>query len=453
MNNKKRTPADRFTKLYLTILFCFCFYLFFPISYAASLDLAGAISLAQKNDAEYKAKVLESLAKNADGWAMISAMGPQVLASAKMMRSRIVYSPEETAEVDGQRLRFGNDSRSVILNQPLFHSEKIFQAKRGICEIDIAEKEQRKAREELTVHVVDQYFAVLAAQNELSLARAKLEILESQQKQALASHDLGLEEQADLFDVQARYASTEALLAVQEAKVVEAREGLAELLGEAIPGELTDFVAESSFSLPQNDGEYWVQQAKKQNVDAQLSRLQMKAARIDEQVEAGRFLPNLSFFVEYERTIPEDDLGGYGYDKERTDYGIKLEMELLSGGRDLAEMKAHEHRYQASRQRLLAVERRVASQITSTWNGLQRNLETIEAYEKAVVANKKSLAVKEANYKEGLQPMLDLLNVQRDFFIVSNRYQNAKYDYVTALVHFKQLVGELDGFENLLKLE
>ncbi len=39
-----------------------------------------------------------------------------------------------------------------------------------------------------------------------------------------------------------------------------------------------------------------------------------------------------------------------------------------------------------------------------------------------LAANKKSLQIKEANFNEGLQTMLDVLNVQRDYFVVSNRY-------------------------------
>ena len=90
-----------------------------------------------------------------------------------------------------------------------------------------------------------------------------------------------------------------------------------------------------------------------------------------------------------------------------------------------------------------AAERRISRQVRSTWDALQRTLETVQAYKKAAAANKKSLEIKEANFEEGLQSMLDVLNVQRDYFIVSNRYQNARYDYATLVYRFKQLVGDL----------
>lgn len=108
---------------------------------------------------------------------------------------------------------------------------------------------------------------------------------------------------------------------------------------------------------------------------------------------------------------------------------------------------ASKKRYKAAKQRIIATQRSVARQTTSTWHTLQRILVSIEAYKKAVDANKKSLQIKEANFKEGLQTMLDVLNVQRDYFVVSNRYQNARYDYATTLIHFKQLVGTLGNVE------
>lgn len=438
--NQHKQPIKR--SFYIITVCCFsCIHAPFCVS---ALDLATAISLAQKNDANYQAKTLETQAKNADGWALIAAMGPQVMISGKIMRSRLDYSPDEIAELEAQHLSFDDDTASVILNQPLLDMEKIYQARRGGCEIDIAEMEQRKAHEELVVQVVERYFALLAAQNGLELAQAKLDILKRQQKTALASHDLGLGEQSDLFDIQARYATTTATLAIQEAEVVAARESLAELLGAPIHEELKDLEPASTFSLPEKDEEYWLQQAKEKNVDAKLSRLHSEAARLEGKIGAGRFLPALSFFVEYERKTPANDLSGYGWDRERTDYGLKLEMELLSGGRDLADFTAREHRYKASRRQLLATERNINRQIRSTWNGLQKRIDSINAYRQAVIANKKSLEIKEANYEEGLQSMLDVLNVQRDYFIVSNRYQNARYDYATALIRFKQLAGDLN---------
>ena len=452
MVRKKENPVRQSINPYCMGVAFFCFCLLFAGSNASGLDLATAISMAQENDADFKAKSFEAQAKNADGWALIAAMGPRVAVSGKIMRSRLDYAPEDIAELEAQHLKFNDDSASIILDQPLLDMEKIYRARRGACEMDIAEMDLRKAREELIVRVVERYFSLLAARNALSLAQSKLDILENQQQRASTGHELGLGEQSDLFDIQARYATTSAILAVQEAKVVDAREALAEMLGEAIPGELADLAPESSFSLPHNDEAHWLQQAKKQNVDVRLSRLHTEAARLDGKIGAGRFLPALSFFVEYERTSPDNDLNGYGWDRERTDFGLKLEMELISGGRDFAEFKAREHRYKASRQRLLGTERSITRQIQSTWNTLLRNLETIQAYQKATMANKKSLAVKEANYKEGLQSMLDVLNVQRDYFIVSNRYQNARYDYATTLIRFKQLTGDLNGAETPLML-
>lgn len=420
----------------------------------SALDIATALRIAQKNDARFKGEQLDAEAKNADGWAQVASLGPRLMVSGKLMRSSLDYSPEDIAELEERHLNFNDDDDvAVILEQPLIDLEKIYRARRGSCEMDIAAMELKKAREQLVVRVVERYFAQLSAQDELKLANAKLQILESQLETARTSHTLGLEDQSALYDILARYETTKAISAVQEAKLVDAKEALAETLGEPVQEDLKGLDEENSFSDSLGDDfDYWLQFAKEHNVDCAISRLQSEAARLDGKVSAGRFLPALSFFVEYERTSPDDDLNGYGWERDRTDYGVKLQMELLSGGRDLADFVAKKTRYKAAKQRIIATQRSVARQTTSTWNSLQRILVSIEAYKKAVDANKKSLQIKEANFKEGLQTMLDVLNVQRDYFVVSNRYQNARYDYATTLIHFKQLVGTLGGVESDLLL-
>ncbi len=427
-------------------------WLLFAGSSAFGLDIATALTMAEQNDAYFKAKIMDSQAKNADGWALVAAMGPRVAVSGKLMRSRLDYSPEEIAELEERHLTFNDDEATLSLDQPLFDLEKIYRARRGGCEMDIAAMEQEKAREELIVRVVERYFSLLSAQDELDLANSKLQILESQLHTALASHDLGLGDQSDLFDSQARYEATRALLALQEAKLVDAREALSELLGVPVLGELEGLDAERFFAPPENDFDYWLKFAGEHNVDCRLSRLQAEAARLDGKIGSGRFLPSLSFFVEYERASPENDLNGYGWERERTDYGLKLQMELVSGGRDLADVVARDYRYKASQQRVIAIQRSIVRQTRSTWSSLQRILESIQAYEKAVAANKRSLQIKEAGYQEGLQTMPDVLNVQKDYFVTSNKYQNARYDYVITWTKFKQLVGDLVDIEADLEL-
>jgi outer membrane protein len=421
-------------------------------THSFALDILTAIELAEQNDANYRARVQESLAKNADGWSLVAAMGPRLMVSGKMMRSRLDYSPEEIADLEERHLGFNDQGANITLDQPLLDMEKIYRARRGGCEMDIAALEQEKAREELMVLVVERYFHILSVQDSLELANAKLKLLKRQLEMAGEGHDLGLGDQADLYDIQARFDTTRAVAALEEGKLVDARAALEELMGQPIVESLAGIEGDRVFELPENEFEHWLQRAKKHNVDIRLSSLHSEAARLDGKIGAGRFLPALSFFAEYDSASPDNDISGYGWDRERTDYGLKLQMELLSGGRDLADFAAREHRYKASRQQIVAVRRAVLRKTEASWNRLERLLEATLAYKKAVDANERSLTIKEANYQEGLQTMLDVLNVQRDFFVVSNRYRSARYDYMTSLIQFRQLVGDLETVKVDLKV-
>ncbi len=426
--------------------------LLFVFESADALDLSTAMTMAEQNAPHFKARVMDSRAKNADGWSQVAIMGPRVAVTGKIMRSRLNYSPEDVAGLESQDIRFKDDEATLSLNQPLLDLEKINRARRGSCEMDIAAMELEKAREELVVLVVERYFSLLSTQDELELARAKQQVLERQLQTAQASHELGLGVQSDLFDIQARYETTNATLALQRAKLIDARGALSEVVGGPVDDALERLDPEMVFTLPGKDFDYWLGYAEEHNVDCRISRLHAEAARLDGKIGKDRFLPSLSFFVEYERSSPENDLNGYGWERDRTDYGLKIEMELLNGGSDLADGIARQYRYKASRQRVIATHRSVGRQARSLWNSLQRIVESIQAYEKAVVANKRSLEIKEAGYEEGLQTMLDVLNVQKDYFVVSTQYQNARYDYMITWTKFKQLVGDLADIEIELRI-
>ena len=428
----------------------FISWLGFSAPQAFGLDLATALALAKQNDAVFRAEILEARAKNAEGWSSVAALGPKLSVSDKAMRSRADYYPDESAGQENRHLTFSDNEATVSLDQPLLDLEKIYTARRGANTMDIASLDQVKAHEELVVRVIERYFSLLSARDDVDLANSKLQLLTRQLQTARVGHDLGLGEQSDLFDIQARYETTRATLALLHAKLTDAREALTELLGVAVDGELEGLDADTVLSVPENKIDYWLKQAEQQNNICRISRLQAEAARLDSKVVASRFLPSVSLFVEYERTSPENDLVGYGWNRERTDYGLKLQMELISGGRDIADVIARKRRYKAAQQRVIATRRSIMRQTKSIWNRMQEILESIESYKKAVAANKRSLQIKEAGYQEGLQTMLDVLNVQKDYFIVSNKYQTARYDYVITLAKFKRLVGGLADFEENL---
>jgi len=415
------------------------------VSPASGLNLDQALELAQQHDSGYHADLLESQARNADGWSRVAALGPRGTVTAKMMRSRLNYSPEETSGLDEKDLTFSDAEVNLMLEQPLVDMEKIYTARRGRCEMEIAELERIKAEENLVIRVVDRYFTFLSARDEASLAEAKLKFLARQLDTARTGHELGLGERSDLFDIRGRYETTRAALALLEAKLVDARAALSELLGVEIKDELEPNDVEEMFTAPGHNENYWLKQAVENNVDCRISRLQAEAARLDSMIVAGRFLPSLSMYLEHEQTSPDNDTVGYGWDRERTDIGLMVRMEFLSGGGDVAETIARRRRYRAAKQRVFAMRRSILRRTRASWNNLQRLKETIAFHAEAVAANEKSLQIREAGYQEGLQTMLDVLNVQKDYFEARNRYQKARYDYQIAWADFMQLAGQLDG--------
>ena len=96
-----------------------------------ALNIATALQIAQENDARFKSEQMDAEAKRADGWTKVAALGPRLMASAKLMRSSLDYSPENIAELEERHLTFNDDEITIILEQPLIDLEKIYRALRG----------------------------------------------------------------------------------------------------------------------------------------------------------------------------------------------------------------------------------------------------------------------------------------------------------------------------------
>lgn len=418
-----------------------------------ALDLGQAIELAKKNDAAFQAEKLDARADNISGWRSVAEMGPRIAASYKYLRKKESYIPDDSTETDtsieleDQQATIDDGEITVSLNQPIIDLAKLNTARQGFLEMDIATVQLKKAEENLIVRVVERYFGVLAAKDEVDLANSKSQALAELFNKSREIHRLGLGLVSDQYDVEARYQLALASKASAVAKLEDARESLSELLGITIVDDLQDHDNDSILSIPEKDIDFWLSFARENNVDLRLKKLQADAKRLNVTIARSKFLPVLNFYAEYEKQEPDDGLDGYGWERETTEFGLKLEMELLSGGRDVADYMARKARYRAAREHVTASRRSVSRSVKSVWNTLRSKRQMIDAYRKAASAGNKSLEVVQAGYHEGLHTLLDVLNAQRDYFISKSQYQKAGYDFLVESIKFKQVAGALGNQE------
>jgi outer membrane protein len=172
-------------------------------------------------------------------------------------------------------------------------------------------------------------------------------------------------------------------------------------------------------------------------------------AEFDLRAAESRFLPSLVFFADYTENDPDDGLLGYGEERKETEIGLRLEMNLLAGGRDAAATVAASKRAKGAKEQVKATDRAVKRSVSSLWDSIKNTKTLVEAYQLAVDANKLAMESTQASYDEGAKVLLDVLNAQQDFFRSLREYKTTRYDYMVLLEKFRQVVGVKELTEDI----
>jgi len=406
-----------------------------------AMNLDEIVRLAVEHDAQLKADLLAAEARNADGWQSVAAYGPTLSASGSYMGSRDSATPESGAEVEDRRANFSEGAVTVGLTQPVIDLEKINQARQGATEMDVAMLLKKKAREELLLKVHERYFAVLSAQENLRLAKAESDALQTQVRNAETKLELGYGTVTDRHNAEARYRLALAAEIAGQRDLENSLKALAELIDREIAAEIEDLPTDLVVPSIPGEVEAWLKTAQAHNTDLGINALQAHTAQLQYRAIQGRFLPALVFFADYNDRESTDGLLGYGEERSEFDVGLRVQTTLLAGGRDTAAAVAASRRAEAAGERTIATRRSVDRSVRSLWDSIASTRELIDAYRQASAASEQALEATLASYQEGVKVLLDVLNAQQDYYRSLRQFKTSRYDYMVLLERFRQVVG------------
>lgn len=421
-------------------LLLFVFLFMFPTGVTA-ISLDDVVQLALENDARLQAETFAAEARTADGWQAVTGYGPVVSGYGSYMKSRYSMHPDEAAELEDRVANYYEQELSIELEQPVIDLEKASIALRGMTEIDMAGIEQKKAFEDLLLRVHERYYALLSSRQNQELARIESKALLNQLETTKEKLDLGFGTITDQHNAEARYRLSLATEIAQKTEFDNARKALEEVINQELTEEIEDFPADVQLpELPLTSNE-WHEIARLNNSDLRLRLLQLKMAQFNYHAAKSKFLPSLIFFANYTENDPDDGLLGYGEETRETQVGLRLEMNLLAGGRDTAATIAASKRAKAAKQQVKVADRAVNRSVGSLWDSIENTKSLVDAYQLAADANRLAMESTQASYDEGAKVLLDVLNAQQDYFRSMREYKTTRYDYMVLLEKFRQVVG------------
>ncbi|MEM8816373.1 MAG: TolC family outer membrane protein, partial [Pseudomonadota bacterium] len=227
----------------------------------------------------------------------------------------------------------------LSLRQTLFRWDQIVGLKRAEKEVSRAEFVRESAQQDLIVRVVQRYFDVLAAEDNLLAIHANRLAIARQLEQAKQRFEVGLIAITDVQESQAAFDSATADEIAAKRDLATAREFLREITGEYV----TELAAPED-RLPLRSPEplnetAWIDMSLEQNVDLTVSRIDEQLARDEISQRRGGRYPTVDLVAGYGENDDDADrnVNNRGFlpadsDGSGDSIGLEVTVPLFTGG-------------------------------------------------------------------------------------------------------------------------
>jgi outer membrane protein len=340
------------------------------------------------------------------------------------------------------RVDFDARSWSLNLTQPIYRADRRTRLTQADTQIRGQELRVDATRQSLVTRVVESYFNVLGAQDNLAAAETEQASLARQLEQTRERFDVGLIAVTDVQEAQAGYDLALATTIAATNEIDRAREALREITGQYHEA-LMPLSAEFEPALPDPvDINAWTETALKQNLRVAAAQADSEAASLAINVaEAARY-PT----VDAVGSAGFRRFGGQLGDTEilAGNIGVEVNVPFYMGGELVSRTREASARHGVALQALERTRREVHRGVRDAYNAVVNGVSRIRALRQAVVSTQTSLEATQAGFDVGTRTTVDLVMAERDVSRARRDYARARYDYIVAAVRLREAAGTLD---------
>lgn len=367
----------------------------------------------------------EAQVRNLEGQerAAFGQLLPQLSGGASSSRVR--------REEASQRLRYSGESYSVNLSQALYNPAAWRGFKRYEQLTEQYKAQSDDARIQSAADLVERYFNVLAAEDEVELVVAQRTTTQRNLDRVRALLERQMGTVTDVLQIAAKVDSlnSQEIQARNAAQV--AREELGELTGKTVYQPLKRLNPGAQLEMPQGDESLWVNMAIANNPALKAKQKAVEAAGYGiSEAQAGH-LPTLSFNLgaqrsdfAYENVLASSDINTYSAT-------ISLQIPLYSGGSTSARVESFYGAKDAAEQDYEAIRRQVAKETKTAYLQSASDLSLIASSKKALESAVKAREVSERSLSLSVVTAVDVLSAVQQEFSARRDYLKAQYNFVT----------------------
>lgn len=425
-----------------------------PSSYA--LDLVTAYQLAQKNDPTWQAQQLQYQVDQLNLGLAQGNLLPTISVNTSITRKNQATEPNQSLNIEGfdsnKLLASSSTQRqaSVTARQPLFRWDAWQGLKQVKTSISLSEVTLRLQQQQHILTTAQSYFNVLRQQ---ALTKAHVEeekALLEQLNMMQAKLRQGLVARSEVREADAQYQNARANRIAGQLQVLLAQEQLEQIIG-PYRENLAVLTTNFEYQKPQPDDlQAWQELAQSQNLYVQQAHLQHQYAEDAKRVEKAARLPQVEAVASYgySQQSPKSLIASDG---QFDQVGVEVNWNAFTGGRTKINIEKAQLSIEKAMAELDAARRKAQTDVRKAYMQLESDQAKLQARLVAMQSAQHVANASQAQYREGLKNMVDVLLAQRNAFAAKQDYLNSQYDYLLNVLNLKAAAGQLDE-QDLIEL-
>lgn len=400
---------------------------------AYSEDLLTIYQQALEADPESKAAAISVEISKEQTGAALGEMLPQLSGSANWSKNSSDSGHGKTSTYDGTRYY-------VSLNQTLFDFAKFWNWRRANTAEEQYSAENIAAQHALMHNVIEKYFGVLEAEDQLFFYQTEKKAMEKRLEQTQRQFAKQLVKITDVYAIEARLDQLKASEIEAETIVVTAKESLKELTNTPF-SDLYKLKDNVDYKPLEGQLDQWLEVAKSENPSLAAQLKAIEVAHDGVTVQKSKFMPVVDLQLNYYDTNTGYQSSNLGTQYSTQVGAINVSVPIFDGGASIHRLFESEHRLELAKNENEAKVRALIKETSDSFLSSNASVRRIAASQKALVSATKSLEATEKGFQKGVETVTDILNAQQEEFKAKRELSQSKYAYIKHRARFMRSVG------------
>ena len=361
----------------------------------------------------------------------ISTNNPLMAFGSKLNQERVVMEDFNPAKLNSPDNIF-NFATKLEVQQPIFNKDAVYMKKAGEVKVDVLNLKKERTEDYLK-------FELNKAYMQLQMAYKAVEVLEEAKSTVLANKKVidnyyknGMIQKSDVLDMNVRVAEIESQIQFAKSNVRNKSDYIYFLLDENAEGK----VFEPTEKLTHQEN--ILQENPKLNVDRKdLQAYRKSLEAYDHLIKSSeaKFLPRVNAFGSFELHDNRPyEFGANGYL-----VGVQVSWNVFDGMKSKSEIEKQKAELLKSQTEIKQYQKQSELELNKSYRQVLDADNKVNLAKQAWEQSAEAYRIRKNRYAQGLEKASDILNAETLMSKKELEYQQAIFEYNTALEYFKFL--------------